>query len=740
MRKVINKTSFLGGEAGPLLEGRSDLAQFQLGLTRGGAKNFIVLKNGAVTRRPGTRYVKNTQGDQPARLIEFIISYDSGDDMFVVEISALYVRVIRLSDNTVYTPTGITPTFSDSGVDGVSFGKTGGFSASIQYAQSADFLFLTNGESEPIILRRSSTTPTFALANYKGFTLSSATSRAEYFSIPYRDANIDASHTMSISNASVGTGRTLTSSTAFFTTNMAGTYFRVFDTGFVKITSVGGFGTPQTTATVDVVSALDSTAATSNWAEGAWSDHRGWPRAITFYNGRLCFGGNESQPDTVWCSQVDDYFQMWDNSAGLAAIDGPKTFTLRSGKLNQIQWMTGGKKLSIGTSSSEWVGELRDDGTNLFIEFNEETTHGSSRTQARRLGYSVPFVQRSGRTIREMTFDFDSDSYVATDLNLFASHVGAFYDEESLNSDIIEFKDKTSIIKQVGIQTSPFDILWALDTYGRLYGLTRDKQQQIAAWHSHQVGAAIEQDDEAQIVSFCVAPSPYTGATPGLDRVWLCVKREINGVEKFHIEYIDDIRDHKTITVVDEIGDDISHLDCSTIQTGVSSTAWSNLTRFANDSCYVIAQDANGLVVHDGEIAVNGSGEITLPIAATTVVAGLLPNAELRLLPFEGGEAPEIKGRSIRKADAAAIKLYQTFQLKIGKNRIMRSSGMEENTSFELIPFSANSASPLPTFTGVKEVSVPTDPDADGSFALVKDDPWPCTILSISSRVVANEV
>jgi len=42
---------------------------------------------------------------------------------------------------------------------------------------------------------------------------------------------------------------------------------------------------------VEVVAALASTDATKRWAEGAWSDSRGWPAAFDFFEDRAVYGG-----------------------------------------------------------------------------------------------------------------------------------------------------------------------------------------------------------------------------------------------------------------------------------------------------------------------------------------------------------------------------------------------------------------------------------------------------------------
>ena len=125
----------------------------------------------------------------------------------------------------------------------------------------------------------------------------------------------------------------------------------------------------------------------------------------------------------------------------------------------------------------------------------------------------------------------------------------------------------------------------------------------------------------------------------------------------------------------------------------------------------------------------------------TTVVAGLHANAEIRPLPFEGGDAPEIKMRALKRIEQLAIRMFQTWGLKIGRDRILRKTGNEVNsTDFDPIPFDSATLPTIPTYTGIKEVSVPGDHAVDTSFALVMDKPWPCTILSLSARVTFDEV
>lgn len=713
-RKIVPKTSFLGGEAGPLLEGRSDLTQFQLGAST--LRNFIAVKGGAITRRPPTNYVKTTQGNVEARLFGFVTDLNQTSGQFVVEVAdpgstTLTWRVIRVSgSNPVITPSGSPQTVARA-VTNESFDTN-----DIQVTQNGLNMFVACKGFEPQILTMvpatasynggglGAGTPTFVLAPYIAY---SSSSRSEWFSMPYRTANISAT-TLAIDTASVGTGRTLTASTAIFSQSHIGAYFRVNATsvGYVRVTAVGGSaGTLQTTATVAVVSALGGTGATTDWSEGSWSEYRGWPRTITQYNGRLVFGGNTSEPDTFWMSQVDDYYQM---SASTSGISDPLSFTLRSDVGHQIQWMMGGKKLTIGTTNSEWVGTVTNDGTNLSVNFDEETTHGSLPIKPTKYGYSIPFVQRTGQTVREMTFSFDADSYVTTDLNLFASHVG-----------VTDSSGDTGEIKELAYQEGYFNTLWVRSSGGRLYGVTRDKQQQIAAWHSHDLGGAGARGTSA----ICVVR----------DTLWMVTQRLINGVSSYHVEYMQTPEVHPLLT--DQI-----FLDGQKTSTASSTVTWSGFSHLASSNAYVVAWDADGNIVQTGVVAVDGSGVVTLTNAATTIVVGHHADAILRLLPFEGGDDPKIHMVAQKRADKAAVRLHETWGLRVGLNRIARKTGWEDNTTFKPIPFDSSEAPAITTFTGIKDVDPPTGPDHDGSFALAMQEPWPCTILSISSRVVSNEV
>lgn len=125
----LPQTSFVGGELSPLIYGRFDLAQYSAGFQT--LQNFLVIKPGVVTRRPGTKYVATTQGNGLARLSKFVYSED---DAYVQEWTNLKLRFFRNQAQILSggNPYEITTVFETSEL------------FEFQSYQSADVMYLTH--------------------------------------------------------------------------------------------------------------------------------------------------------------------------------------------------------------------------------------------------------------------------------------------------------------------------------------------------------------------------------------------------------------------------------------------------------------------------------------------------------------------------------------------------------------------------------------------------------------------
>lgn len=79
-------------------------------------------------------------------------------------------------------------------------------------------------------------------------------------------------------------------------------------TGIVRIDSVESV----ISATVTALTELASTNATKRWAEGAWSDYRGYPNSITFKSDRCIYGGQSDIPTQIL--EIKDYYVTGEDS------------------------------------------------------------------------------------------------------------------------------------------------------------------------------------------------------------------------------------------------------------------------------------------------------------------------------------------------------------------------------------------------------------------------------------------
>lgn len=98
---TITQRSFAGGELAEALYARVDTVKYATGLKT--CRNFIVMRHGGVTNRPGTEFVCEVKDStKTVRLIQFVFN---SDQTYVLEFGDQYMRVIRdgalLSDATM---------------------------------------------------------------------------------------------------------------------------------------------------------------------------------------------------------------------------------------------------------------------------------------------------------------------------------------------------------------------------------------------------------------------------------------------------------------------------------------------------------------------------------------------------------------------------------------------------------------------------------------------------------------
>jgi len=391
-------------------------------------------------------------------------------------------------------------------------------------------------------------------------------------------------------------------------------------TGMVKITSVSS----PTIAAGTVISGSEimSTAATSLWAEAAYSDYRGWPRTGTLHEGRLTLAGSNAEPQIVRFSATDDFFNFKPGSLDTSSL----SFQIASKDSNAIRWIESVQKtLAIGTVGEEWVMTRSTESKTISPtnppNVEKHSRRGSSRIQAVSIGDAVLHLQNDNFRVREFSYDYQKNGYQSIDLSELAEHI------------------TKSGIKQVSVVRQPDTVLYVVTNDGRLLTLTYDRIQNVVAWAEHITNGSFES-----------VASIYGGET-NADEVWVAVKRTIGGTDYRFVERMDQDtckmrfeQDEKTMC----------YLDASVIKTGASSVSVTGLSHLNGASVYALA---DGKV--QGPFTVS-AGAITLTTAASTVLVGLTYTALLQgvrvVLQLQDGTS---EGRKI-KATRMTVMTYQS--------------------------------------------------------------------------------
>jgi hypothetical protein len=785
-------TNFRAGEISPRLEGRIDLQKYNEAVKD--LSNMVVFPQGGTTRRPGTYYAGSSKDGGKVRLIHFEYS---DEQAYVLEFGANYVRFFKdggllteattaitgitqanpavvtaashgLSNgdrvfivsvagmtevnNKEFTVAGATTnTFQLSGIDSSAFtayssGGTVGkivevtttYSVTdifeINYAQSADVLYLAHKDHEPAKLTRTTAT-SFTLADI------------DFVDGPWLDENI----TSTTLYASADTGSvTLTASASLFTSDDVGRLVRfreileihhdewaastsyadgvtvrynghVYEqvtgstqtsgntppvhlegtetygaldweykhdgTGYLEIT---GF-TSATVVTATVKNAtgvlpdhvIGSGNATKLWSLGAFGGDQGYPRAIAFYEERLYFAGTEGQPQTIFGSVSADF----ENHTPGTNDDDAINVTIASDQVNVIKHLLPARFLQLLTTSAEFTlsgGAGSEPVTPTNVNVLRETTFGTGTVRPLRAGNSTILIQKGGAKVKEITFDLDTDGLLGVDLTVLADHLA-----------------RGGLTDMVW-QQEPELLLWFVHSDGRLIGLTYDRANATVGWHEHSLGGS------GVVESITAIPS---GAE---DQVYLSVKRTIDGSTVRHIVYL------KSLYFNDDV-EDAFFVDSGLTYDGSATTTITSLNHLEGETVTILADGA----AHADKTVTDGT--ITLDRSASKVHVGYGYTSLLETLRMEAGAEDGVAQGKIKRIHGVTARFFQTVGAELGP----------DTSNLDRLPFRDSSMAmdeAVPLFTGDKEISFPSGYDNDAKIVIRQTQPLPMTILAIMRR------
>ena len=450
--------------------------------------------------------------------------------------------------------------------------------------------------------------------------------------------------------------------------------------------------TSTTIVDVTVNRTFASHNADTHWSLGAYSDTTGYPRAVAFFEQRLFFAGSKEQPQTIWGSKSGD-FETFTPSA---LDDGSINVTIATDQVNAIRWLSPGTVLAIGTAGGEFTLSSSNDQeaiTPTNIRVVRQGTRGSYPTRPIRIDNRVLFIQYHRRKLREMVFEFATDSFVSPDLTILAENISG--------SGFVEMT----------YQQEPDSVVWATRDDGKLIGLTFQKDQEVVGWHEHTVGGTSAAVESVTAIS-----------GSGYDEVWMIVKRTINSVTRRYVEVLQS----KFDTARGDTKTDAFFVDSGLTYSGTATATLSGLDHLEGQSVSILG---NGSVYPNQTVS---SGQITgLSPTVTSAVVGVGYDTEITTLrPEAGGDDGTAQGRAKRVFETT-FRFLDTLGAEFGPkgktvDRILFRSGSDPMDS-----------SP-PLFTGDKTVQTHGSWEESSQVTVKQTQPLPFELTAVIKRILTH--
>ena len=664
--------SFTGGELTPEFFGQIADAKFQTGLAL--CRNFRILPHGPVQNRSGFEFVREVKDStKRTRLIPF-------------EYSTTQTMVLEMGESYVRFHTQGATLLSGAVPYEVATGYTAANLSTLRYVQSADVLTLVSTQYAPAELKRMGALSwTMTPITFATTLLPPASPTA--VATPGATPGTPISHTYVLTSvASNNIDESLISATATCSNNL-------FDTGakntitwtaatdalrynVYKLSNglYGYLGQASGTSFTDDNITPDI-GKTPPEASNPFAGAGDYPGAVTYFEQRRCFGGTINKPQNLWLTRSGTESNL---TYSIPTRDADSiSFRVVARQANTVRHLVPLSNLLALTSSAEWrVTSINTDAlTPTSISVKPQSYIGANDAQPVIVNNNVIYGAARGGHAREMAYNWQAGGYVTGDLSLRAPHL---FD----GLDIVD----------MAFSKSPYPIIWAVSSNGKLLGLTYVPEQQIGAWHQHDTDGLFE--------SVCVV------AEGAEDVLYAVVKRTINGAAK---RYVERMRPRASTL------EDAFHVDAGLTYVGVPATVFSGLGHLEGKTVNILADGA----VHRQLVVTSGS--VTLDVAASKVHIGLPITADLQTLPL----AMELPGF----AQGTKKNVNKIFL------RVDKSSGISTGPSFDAlvaakIRTTENYGSAPRLQTRIIEVVNKSAWGDDAQVCVRQSDPLPLTITA----------
>lgn len=353
--------------------------------------------------------------------------------------------------------------------------------------------------------------------------------------------------------------------------------------GRVEVTSV----TNSLNAVGVIKSSILNSNPTETWKESAWSDFRGYPRAVAWHESRMFYAGSKTNGTRIWASKTDDFYNFE------SGVNDDNSFYRDIGTTgnSDILWLASQDYLYIGNTGEEWIGRSDSDGgiitpSSFLLRLVSKT--GSEKIQPVFAGSSIVHVQRQGRSLFRLASSATNGQ--AIDLCRLAPTV------------------TQGRVTSIAYQATRDPIVWGTRGDGILIGNTFSESENVSSWHEHSTDG-----------KFISVATIYENGEE--DTVYCCVERG----NSFYLERM--VADQYEIIEQKELVN-CSYLDSFKRWSGQPSTVISGFDHLNGKQVSVIA---NGILQPNQIVS---GGTIILQQPATSIIVGLPYESFIELLPI----------------------------------------------------------------------------------------------------------
>jgi hypothetical protein len=499
----------------------------------------------------------------------------------------------------------------------------------------------------------------------------------------------------------------------------------IFREGIVKITSIGDIVTYEgevvtyedevvilesaTIANISVITPLELAEPTKRWSEGAWSDLRGFPTSVAFFEDRCIYGGMQTiLPSgakllTLWLSHSGDYENF---SAGLLAAD---SYSVTVATSEDIAWVEATENLLVATFAEVW--KITSNRMEQFLTPTNTVPKyqfGFGGNEIQPVDAGVALLYTNGQQVKELTFDSGADKFNAPDLSALAEHLTS-----------------SARIVNMALQSAPDCILWCVLDTGDVIILVYDREQNCVGWAKVPI--------DGDVYSVCITPGEYE------DNVTLAVFRTITGEtitwEDITVTYEDEIVTDVIYAIYIErfaprvfgtLIEDAFFVDCG--KTFLATTATTTVTGATHLVGETVAILADG-VVQDSKV-VDANGEFELDTAANKVQYGIAYKSKLMPMKPVVNTQMGSSAASIVSCKEMGISFLNTMDAQYGV-----ADDKLFDINYDDPRWQNNADSIAGLFTGTVSVSVDGGFSIDNNLIISTDAPLPCIVRALIPKV-----